>query len=131
MGSTNGLTRYFIDAVSVASAFEVGFKKGFYDLLRLLGSNEAGWDTNHVGIVVLTCQRGNLMCPAERSAYALMLVRSYGNAVGASADQDARPINLAFYSFGNRVCEVGVIDRLAIVRTEVGYRIAKLFDVIF
>src|SRR5690554_524575 len=131
MGNSNGLTRYFVDTIAMASSFKFGIEEGFYDFFGFLGCHKACRDANYIGIVMLACQGGYFAGPAKRSTDALMFVRRDGYTVGASAYQYTSAFYLAFHGFRNGMCKVRIVDRLAVVCTEIGDRISEFFDIVF
>src|SRR5690606_35294425 len=76
-------------------------------------------------------QSGYFACPAKGGTNSLVFVRRDGHPIGTSADQYACTFYLALYGLCNRVGEVGVVDRLAIVGAEIGDGISEFFDIVF
>ena len=73
----------------MASALKLGGEVLVHNLTSHLLVDKATRHHQHVGIVVLTDEVGNLRNPAEASADALMLVQRHVDALAASADGNA------------------------------------------
>src|SRR6185369_5930055 len=83
---------YFIYTAGMSSAFKRRGHECFYKLHRFLTGNKTGRNANHVGVVVLPRQSGYFVFPGNGCADFLMLIRRDGNAVCASANQNAQII---------------------------------------
>lgn len=75
----------FVDAALVAATFKRRFKECLYHLYGLVVADEPAWEGNHVGVIVLSGEAGNLGSPAECGPYPLVLVERHIDAFPAAA----------------------------------------------
>ena len=78
----------------MAASFEGGVEKGGDEVEGGGLVDEAGGKGEHVGIVVLTSEGGDVMIPAEGRAHVGMLVSGDGDSVAGSANQDSTCSNI-------------------------------------
>ena len=110
----------FGDAAFVASSVEGCGEECIDDLQGEVGVDEACGEDEDVGIVVLSGESGELDCPADGCAYALVLVEGHCDAVSAAAHCDARVALAGLDGRCAGVGEVGVVAALLGVGSEVG-----------
>ena len=91
----------------MATALKRGLEELVHDCSSCLIVDETAWHNQHVGIVVLTAEMGNLRNPSETCAHTLMLV-----------ERDAD--TLATAAYGNTVIYLSSLDRFAHSMAEVG-----------
>lgn len=113
------LDGYLFDAALMAPALERRAQELVDNLQRKLGRDEAGREHQHIGIVVLTGQTGQLDIPAQRRAYALMLVERHADAIARAAQSDAGIYATGLDSLGTRMGEVGIVAALGAVGAEI------------
>ena len=101
-----------LDASLVTAAFEIGGEELFDEFHCLVVGDETGGQHDHVRVVVLADQVGDLLVPYESRTDALVLVEGNGHAFARTAESDPALQLPAFDGIGQRVCEIGVIDAL-------------------
>lgn len=107
----------------MASALEGSGEEDVDELESEFGGYEARGKHEHVGVVVFAGEFCNLGLPAERGAYALMLVEGHADAVAGSADGYCG-VDLACLECERaRMCEVGVVAAVGAVCAEVLERV--------
>ena len=111
-------TFHLVDALLVTTALEVCGEELVHDATGHVGIDEAAGHDEHVGIVVLTDEVGNLGNPAQAGAYVLMLVQCHGNALTASADGDAGVHFALLDTTSQSMAEVAVVATILGVGTE-------------
>mgnify|MGYP003312600021 CR=1 FL=1 len=115
----------------MASAFKVGGKELVEDAACHVVVDEAARHHQHIGIVVLTDEVGNLGLPAESGTDALMLVEGHADALAAAAHGDAGE-HLARLDAACQCMAVGgIVARLLGVGAVVLVGIAMLFKILF
>ena len=97
----------------MAAAFELGGEVLVHNLTGCLFGDEASGHDQHVGIVVLTDEMGNLGNPSQTGTDRLMLVERHADALAGAAD-------------GNAGIDRAVLDGLAQGMTEVAVVTAGL-----
>ena len=103
----------------MASTFEVGGEELGHDTVGFLAGDEAAGHDEHVGVVVLACQMGNLGYPAKGGPDALMLVQGDADAFAAAADGDAGVAFARLDGQGQGVGKVGIVAAFGGVGAEV------------
>lgn len=111
--------RNLIYSSLVASALEGSGEELRQYLVSLMIGDEATRHDEHVGIVVLACQAGNLRIPAQGGTDALMLVQCDADAVSAAADGNAGIALTGFYGERQRMGEVRIVYTLGGVGAEI------------
>ena len=79
----------FLDAPSVAAAFELGFEPRFQDVLRSRLIKLVARQANNVDIVVLPRQAGHIFVGHSRGAHAMNLVGRNAHADAGGTHQNA------------------------------------------
>lgn len=100
---------YGFDTLLMASSFEIGGEEFVHDAACHIVVDESAWHYEHVGIVVLTDEMGNLWYPAEAGTYGLVLVERHADAFAAAAHSYAWIDFAIFDSFCKFVAELGVV----------------------
>ena len=129
MFSLLSLNRNLVDSTLMASAFEVSCEELVHNLAGHVFVDEPAWHDEHVGIVVLTDEMGNLGNPAESCTDALVLVEGHVDALARAADGDAGEHFALLNALSQCMAEVRVVARLLVVRTVVFIGIALLVEV--
>ena len=110
----------FFYAAGMSASFKRGVKESLDHLKGLFYGCKAGGDSDHIGIVVFSCQGGDLLIPAESAAHFGVLIYGHGHSVATSTDNNT-PVGLSLInhlSYG--VCKVRIIHALGGVGTHVG-----------
>ena len=114
----------------VAAAFEGGCEELVHNLTGRIVVDEATWHHEHVGIVVLTDEMGNLWNPAQACTYLLVLVEGDGDTFARTADGDTGIDLTTLDALSQSVTEVGIIDTRIAPGTIVLIGITLLFKVL-
>ena len=124
----------FVDSSLVATSLEGSVEINIDNAKCGFGIDEASWHNKHIGIVMLTCKAGDVLCPREGGTNALMLVEGDVDAVSCAAHSDAAVIFSVFYGCGAGVGEIGIVARLFGICAEVvsvDSAFVKMFDNFF
>ena len=87
----------------MATAFEGCGKELVHDLTGHVVVDESAWHHEHVGIVVLADEMGNLWDPAQTGTYLLVLVQRDGDTLARATDGNTG-INLTAFDVCPWVC---------------------------
>lgn len=118
---------YLFDAALVTSTLEGRGKEFLHNVIGFVVGDKAAGHHEHIGIVVLAGQFGDVRVPAEGGADALVFVQGHGDAVAATADGDTGVALACLNSFSQGVSEVGVVATLWGVGAKILEFIAVLF----
>ena len=114
---------HLLDAVLVASAFELRREVGVEHRHGLVVGDEAGREDDNVGVVVTADERCDLRFPRQSGADALMFVEGHGHPFARTAEGDAA-FEFAFLDrFGQRTfpAYLGSMDLTALAIFLVGF----------
>ena len=125
------LTGDLLYAASVASTLEVCLEEDVEDLACLVVVDEASWEDDDIGVVVLADELSNLRAPYETCAYCLMLVQRDGHAFARAADADADIADAILDALSESVSIVRVIDTCITPAAVVLYWPAFLLEILF
>ena len=100
----------FIHAILVTATLEIGIEEGGNDSTSRVGRDKSSGHHTHIGIVVLTCQGGNLLNPAQRRAYALVLVERNIYTITATTHSYTGIALPRFHSHSKGVGIVGIVS---------------------
>ena len=114
----------------MAAAFELGRKVLVHDGASSLLRDEASRHYQHVSIVVLTNQVGNLRNPAKTGTDTLVLVKRHVDALTRAADGDTWEYLALLDALGQRVAEVGVVAGVLGISTVVLIGITLLLEIL-
>ena len=92
----------------MAATFELGGEVLIHDGTGGILVDETAWHHEHIGIVVLTDEMGNLGNPAQTGTDRLVLVERHVDALTRTADSDAGEYLALFDALSQCVTEVGV-----------------------
>src|SRR5690606_9329903 len=98
-----------MDSSFVASSFKRGFQKSNEHFFSQFFVNKTSRDTKHIGIVVLTSQRSQLLCPAQRRTHTGMFVGRHAYAVSAAAYQNTGSSICIFYGGRHGMCMIRIV----------------------
>ena len=113
----------------MATAFELSGEELVHNLAGHVGVDEATGHHQHVGIIVLTDQVGNLWNPAESCTDALVLVERHVDALARTADGDTG-IHLALFdSLSQSMTEIGVVSGGLVIGAVVLIGVALFFEI--
>ena len=114
----------------MAAAFELGGEILVHDGTGSLLRDEATWHHQHIGIVVLTDEMGNLGNPAETGTDGLVLVERHVDALARAADGNAGEYLSLLNTLCQRMAKVRVIAGVLGVGAIVLIGIALLVEVL-
>ena len=114
----------------MASTLELGGEVLVHDGAGSLLRDEAAWHHQHIGIVVLTDEMGNLGNPAETGTYALVLVEGHIDALTRSTDGDTWEYLALLDALSQCMTEVAVVARVLSVSAVVLILVALLLEVL-
>ena len=114
----------------MATAFEGGCEELVHDLARHVVVDEPTRHHEHIRIVVLTDQMGNLRNPAQTGTHLLVLVQRDADTLAATADGDTGIYLTALDTLGQSMTEVGIVNRCIAPSTVVLIGVALLFQVL-
>ena len=114
----------------MAAAFELGGEILVHDGTGGILVNETARHHEHIGIVVLTDEMGNLRNPAKAGTDALVLVERHVDAFARTADGDTGEYLALLDALSQCVAEVGVVAGVLGVGTVVFILVAFLFEVL-
>ena len=118
-----------VDALLMAATFELGGEILVHDLASHVLIDEATGHHEHVGIVVLTDEMGDLRNPAQTGTDGLVLVERHVDALTRTADGNAGIDLTLFDATSQGMTEVGVVAGLFGISTIVLILITLLFEV--
>ena len=117
------------DALLMATSCKFGAEEFVETLAAYVFADETTGEDNHVGVVVLTDEVGNLWLPNKTGTDALMLVEGHGDAFARTAHGDAW-IYFAFLdAFSQSMAVGGIVAGLFCVGAIVLVLIAFLFEI--
>ena len=109
LAGINLFARDLVYTFLMAAAFELSGEILVHNLTGCLLGDEASGHHQHVGIVVLTDEMGNLRNPAQTGTDALMLVERHVDALARATDGDAREHLALLDALSQRMAEIGVV----------------------
>ena len=115
----------------MATAFEGCGKELVHDLTGHVVVDESAWHHEHVGIVVLTDEMGNLWNPCQPRTDALMLVQRHIDALARATDGDTREYFSLLDAMRQRMTKVRIVARLLVQRAIVLIGQAFLVQILF
>ena len=124
------LHRNLVDALLMAPALELGGEVFVHNFASHSLVNEAPRHYEHVGVVVLSNQMGNLWNPAKSGTNALMLVQRHVDSLAAAADGYARKNLASFNATRQGMTEVAIVARLLAVRAIVLVLVSLLLKIL-
>ena len=113
----------------MASTLELGGEVLVHDGAGSLLRDETAWHHQHIGIIVLTDEMGNLRNPAETCADALMLVERHVDALTRTTDGDTREHLALLDALSQCMTEVAIVARVLGISAIVLILVALLFEV--
>nr|AFN57664.1 hypothetical protein [uncultured bacterium r_02] len=113
----------------MAAAFKFGGEVLVHDGTGGFFGNEATWHHQHIGVVVLTDQMGNLRYPAETGTDALVFVERHVDTLTGTADSDTREHLALLDALSQRMAEVRVVAGVLGIGTVVLIGVALLVEV--
>ena len=114
----------------MAAAFELGGEVLVHNGTSGIFIDEASGHHQHVSIVVLTDEVGNLRNPAKTGTDTLVLVKRHVDALTRAADGDTREYLASFDATSQCVTEVGVVAGVLGLGAVVLIGVALLFEVL-
>ena len=114
----------------MAATFELGGEVLIHDLTGCRFIDEASRHHQHIRIVVLTDQMGDLRDPAESGTDRLVLVERHVDTLTATADGDTWEHLALFDATSQCMSEVGVVARVLGISAVVLIGVALLFEVL-
>ena len=112
------------------SAFESGGKELVHNLTGHIVVDESSRHHEHVGIVMLTNQMGNLRNPAQAGTHLLVLVQRDADTLTTATDGNAGIHLAALDTLSQRMTEIGIVHRCITPRTIVLIGITLLFQIL-
>ena len=103
----------------MAAAFKIGAEEHFHKLDCFVVAQESSGQSQHVSVVVASCEACNFRGPAKGRAYALVLIERHVDAFAATADANSGVTFATFYGFCAEVCKIGVITAVFALGAEV------------
>ena len=119
-----------LDATLMTATFEGGGEELVEDLLGGLVIDETAWQNEAVGVVMLADELSDVLAPGKAGAYTLMLVQGHDHSLTAAADGDTGIDLTALDGFCQRMGEIGIVNTLVTICTEVLVRIALLLEIL-
>ena len=124
-----------INSFLMAATFELGGEILVHDGTGCLLRDEASGHHQHIGIVVLTDEMGNLRNPAETCTDGLVLVEGHVDALTGATNGDAWEYLALLDTLSQCVAEVGVVAGVlgvgAVVLILIAFFLEVLLDELF
>ena len=119
-----------VDTLLVAAALELGGEVLVHDLAGHVLVNETAGHYQHVGVVVLTDEVGNLGNPAQTGTNVAVVVERHVDALAAATDGYAGEHLALLNTAGQRMAEIAVVARVLRVRAIVLVLVSLLFEIL-
>ena len=124
------LNRNLVYTLLVATTLELGGEVLIHDLAGHVLIDEAARHHQHVSIIVLADEMGNLRNPAETGSDRLMLVERHVDTFARSADGYARENFAILNTTGQCMAEVAIVAGVLGIGAVVLKRVALLLEVL-
>ena len=130
MAGDSLFARNLVDSFLMATAFKLCGEVLVHDGTGRLLRDETSWHDQHIGIVVLTDEVGNLGNPAETRTDRLVLVERHVDALTGATDGDAGEYLALLDTFCQCVTEIAVVAGVLGIGAVVLIGIALLVEVL-
>ena len=128
VGDKSGAAGDFPHPAGMSSALEPSVEESAHHGECHALAHKAGRDGEHIGLVVLSGEGGELCFPAQCRPDALVLVGGHGHPVSASANDDAQLGLPRFDGLGSGMDEVGIVHRIQRIGAKIEHFDAPLFQ---